>query len=137
MRNIVIYLKISLLAAINATLGYTVPQSNHGTTFSVERGQLSSVFTASYLLAKEKLGSGFTAALGTQGGSSFTSPVFNLAYLRELDRLKENFTKDTEQHQIIVAKDEANELIGYVDLDRRNFLQERYPTPYISGGFLI
>jgi GNAT superfamily N-acetyltransferase len=64
--------------------------------------------------------------------ASLSSPVFNMMYLRELDRLKENYTKDPDEHQVIVAKNIDDEVIGYVDIDRRNIFNKRFPTPYVS-----
>lgn len=64
--------------------------------------------------------------------ASLSSPVFNIMYLRELDRLKENYTKDENLHQIIVAKSSDDEIIGYIDIDRRNIFNKRFPTPYVS-----
>jgi GNAT superfamily N-acetyltransferase len=64
--------------------------------------------------------------------ASLSSPVFNIMYLRELDRLKENYTKDENFHQIVVAKSSDDEIIGYIDIDRRNIFNKRFPTPYVS-----
>jgi GNAT superfamily N-acetyltransferase len=64
--------------------------------------------------------------------ASLSSPVFNIMYLRELDRLKENYTKDENLHQIVVAKSCDDEIIGYIDIDRRNIFNKRFPTPYVS-----
>jgi GNAT superfamily N-acetyltransferase len=64
--------------------------------------------------------------------ASLSSPVFNVMYLRELDRLKENYTKDENLHQIVVAKSSDDEIIGYIDIDRRNIFNKRFPTPYVS-----
>lgn len=93
--------------------------------FSVERGQISSIFNAAFYICIEKMKIPVEQA-------SLTSPVFNMMYLRELDRLKENFTKDTNEHQVIVAKNTEKEIIGYVDIDRRNIFDKRFPTPYLS-----
>lgn len=64
--------------------------------------------------------------------TEITSPVFNFMYIKELGRLKDNYTKDPSQHQILVARNQATEIIGYVDIDRRNVFNARYPTPYLS-----
>jgi ribosomal protein S18 acetylase RimI-like enzyme len=96
--------------------------------FLVERGSQSSLYEAAYMMTLERMAvSGLGPLL-----SDITSPVFNLMYVRELGRLKDNYTKDTSQHQILVARNEAAEVIGYVDIDRRNIFSARFPTPYLS-----
>jgi hypothetical protein len=126
---------ISALVGFCCGYGSLSPTAGGSSGFKVERGQLSSIFTAAFLMSSERLG--LSSSITTSNPStSFTSPVFNLAFLREVDRLRDNFTKDPTVHQIIVAKDDANEIIGYTDLDRRNPTDRRYPTPYISGKYI-
>mmetsp|Transcript_14484 Transcript_14484/g.13961 ORF Transcript_14484/g.13961 Transcript_14484/m.13961 type:complete len:221 (-) Transcript_14484:187-849(-) len=93
--------------------------------FTIERGSISCIFNAAFYISIEKLSISVEQA-------SMSSPVFNMMYLRELDRLKENFTKDINEHQVIVAKNKEDEVIGYVDIDRRNVFDKRFPTPYVS-----
>jgi hypothetical protein len=50
--------------------------------FSVERGSISSIFNAAFYISIEKMNIPVEQA-------SMSSPVFNMMYLRELDRLKE------------------------------------------------
>ena len=95
------------------------------TQFRIERGNMASIFNAAFYMTIERMDIPVEQA-------SLSSPVFNMMYLRELDRLKENYTKDTEVHQVIVAKNFDDEVIGYVDIDRRNIFNKRFPTPYIS-----
>ena len=96
--------------------------------FVVERGSQSSLYEAAYMMALERM------SLSGLGGhlTDITSPVFNLIYAQQLGRLKDNYTKDASQHQVLVARNEAAEIIGYVDVDQRNVFTARYPTPYLS-----
>ena len=96
-----------------------------GSKFTIERGNMASIFNAAYYMTIERMNIPVEQA-------SLSSPVFNMMYLHELNRLKENYTKDPEVHQVIVAKSVDDEIIGYVDIDRRNIFNKRFPTPYIS-----
>ena len=98
---------------------------NTDSQFRVERGNMASIFNAAFYMTIERMNIPVDQA-------SLSSPVFNMMYLRELDRLKENYTKDPEVHQVIVAKNSDDEVIGYVDIDRRNIYSKRFPTPYVS-----
>lgn len=94
--------------------------------FTVSRGNLASIFTAAYYMSIDRLNIHVSEA-------SLSSPAFNMIYLRELDRLKENYTKDENLHQVIVAKsNDDDEIVGYIDIDRRNIFNKRFPTPYVS-----
>lgn len=93
--------------------------------FKIEYGTLESVYTAAYYMTIARLKIHVDHA-------SISSPTFNLMYTNELERLKDNLTKDRNEHQVIVAKSNEDEVVGYLDIDRRNVLTERFPTPYIS-----
>jgi ribosomal protein S18 acetylase RimI-like enzyme len=98
--------------------------------FVLEMAGPSAIYEASQMIAIEKYTSMFPGCLPTE---IFSSPVFNLIYLQEVTRLKNNYTKDPTQHQLIVAKSaESEDIVGYIDVDRRNVFERRFPTPYIS-----
>ena len=121
---------------LNDSNGYqTVTSSNSNyrindnKKFVVEQGSQSSLYDAAYMMTQARM------AVSGLGGhlTDITSPVFNLIYVQQLARLKDNYTKDASQHQVLVARNEASEIIGYVDVDQRNvFDAARYPTPYLS-----
>ena len=110
---------------LSRSVSYSPPKINTDSQFRVERGNMASIFNAAFYMTIERMNIPVDQA-------SLSSPVFNMMYLRELDRLKENYTKDPEVHQVIVAKNSEDEVIGYVDIDRRNIFNKRFPTPYLS-----
>jgi ribosomal protein S18 acetylase RimI-like enzyme len=112
----------TILAACNS---FGTTRSASSVLYTISRGGLASIFTAAFYMTIERMNIPVSEA-------SLSSPVFNVMYLRELDRLKENYTKDENLHQIVVAKSSDDEIIGYIDIDRRNIFNKRFPTPYVS-----
>jgi GNAT superfamily N-acetyltransferase len=95
-----------------------------------ERGGLSAIYPAAQMIAIEKCPSIFSGSSPLEG---FSSPIFTFIYAQEVRRLMENYTIDPTKHQLIVAKSDSGEIIGYVDIDRRDdSIPLRYPTPYVS-----
>jgi ribosomal protein S18 acetylase RimI-like enzyme len=114
------------------------PRSALGTTppYRVERGDRAVLYEAAYMMATARLAeSGLNAAVHP---AQITSPVFSMLYVRDLERLKENFASmgSPSQHQILVARssssDGDDEVVGYVDVDRRADRGPRFPAPYLS-----
>ena len=110
---------------LNSCYQTIVTNTHPNMKYTVSRGDLTSIFTAAYYMSIDRLNIHVSEA-------SLSSPAFNMIYLRELDRLKENYTKDENLHQVVVAKSADNEVIGYIDIDRRNIYNKRFPTPYVS-----
>lgn len=95
-------------------------------SFTIETGDIYSVYNAAYMMAIERLNS-------APGQAVFTSPVFNMVYVRELTRLKANYCGDRNLHQILIAKcANTGDVVGYLDIDQRDIFSTRFPTPYIS-----
>ena len=117
-----LFLTTVLTACSNS---FSTTKSASSFQYKISRGGLPSIFTAAFYMTIERMNIPVSEA-------SLSSPVFNIMYLRELDRLKENYTKDENLHQIIVAKSSDDEIIGYIDIDRRNIFNKRFPTPYVS-----
>jgi ribosomal protein S18 acetylase RimI-like enzyme len=99
----------TILAACNS---FGTTRSASSVLYTISRGGLASIFTAAFYMTIERMNIPVSEA-------SLSSPVFNVMYLRELDRLK-------------VAKSSDDEIIGYIDIDRRNIFNKRFPTPYVS-----
>ena len=86
------------------------------------------LYEAAYMMATERLSSsGMQTIPNLQ-----TSPVFTMMYVKELERLKDNYNKDPIDHQVLIARNDAQEIVGFVDIDRRNIFGPRYPVPYLS-----
>lgn len=120
------YVVISaVLVTFCSSYSPTLSDASSNGLYKIGRGSMASIFNAAYYMTIERMKIPASEA-------SLSSPVFNMMYLRELDRLKENYTKDESVHQVVVAKSLEDEVIGYIDIDRRNIFNKRFPTPYIS-----
>lgn len=104
------------------------------THFLVERGNRAALYETAFMMATERL-----AASGLRTAAHpvhITSPVFNMLYVRDLERLKDNYRYTEDQsslHQVLVARCRENgEVVGYVDVDRQNDRGPRFPPPYLS-----
>jgi hypothetical protein len=104
--------------------------------YRVERGDRAVLYEAAYMMATARLAeSGLNAAVHP---AHITSPVFSMLYVRDLERLKDNFASmgSPSKHQILVARcsssDGSDEVVGYVDVDRRADRGPRFPAPYLS-----
>lgn len=117
----------AILATVTTALSPLKSDSASRYSYKIGRGGLASIFTAAYYMSIEIMKIPVSEA-------SLSSPVFNMIYLRELDRLKENYpsNEDESLHQIIVAKNDEDEVVGYIDIDRRQTFAWRFPLPYIS-----
>lgn len=117
----------SILAIVSASLRPFKSDPALSSSYKIGRGGLASIFTAAYYMSIEIMKIPISEA-------SLSSPVFNMIYLRELDRLRENYpdNEDESLHQIIVAKNNEDEVVGYIDIDRRQNFALRFPLPYIS-----
>ena len=115
------------LAIVSISLSRSSSDVASSCSYKIGRGGMASIFTAAYYMSIEIMKIPIAEA-------SLSSPVFNMIYLRELDRLKENYpsNEDESLHQIIVAKNDEDEVIGYIDIDRRQTFAWRFPLPYIS-----
>ena len=97
--------------------------------FTIQRGDSTAVlYEAAYMMATERLSSNGMQTIPHLA----TTPVFTMMYVRELERLRDNYTKDPLHHQVLVARNDAQEIVGFVDIDRRNIFSPRYPVPYLS-----
>ena len=125
---LLLFLECHMLVAyqnVMATTSSSIPSCK----FVIQRGDSTAVlYEAAYMMATERLSSNGMQTIP----HLHASPVFNMMYVRELERLKDNYTKDLLDHQALVARNEAQEIVGFVDIDRRNIFGTRYPVPYLS-----
>ena len=88
--------------------------------FTISRANLHNIFEVAYLITHECV------------GGSLNDAVFNLRYLKELNRLRDNFDMiNDSDHQCFVATNTNNMIVGYADCDRRQHVLG-HPVPYIS-----
>jgi GNAT superfamily N-acetyltransferase len=92
----------------------------------------ASLSRVSYLMSRERL------KIPASNLNPFIDPAFSLSYTNELERLEKNYSKgNSGPHRVAMATDnETNELIGYIDLDKRFRTDvsevRRLPPPWIS-----